>query len=688
MSAAITPQTSGDATKPANGGYDARSITVLEGLEAVRRRPGMYIGTTGPRGLHHLVWEVVDNSVDEALAGRCTEITVTLRDDGSIRVSDDGSGIPVDLHEKEGRSALEVVLTVLHAGGKFDSQAYAVSGGLHGVGISVVNALSERLEAVVHRDGGEWQQTYRRGVPDAPIARTGDADDTGTTITFWPDPEIFVEGVRVSADTIARRLRDTAFLTAGLVLHLVDERSDRSGDTIDPLLAVVPVRSTGDAGATEEDAGGRRIQTFHAPDGLKDFVDHIRATRARDGLHDIIHIEAEEQGPNGPQSLEIALQWINDFNDAILSFANTINTHEGGTHEEGFRTALTSAVNRWAKDRGLLKAKDIDALTGDDLRSGLIAVVSVKVGDPQFEGQTKTKLGNTEVKSFVQTTTYARLAEWFEEHPVEGKLIVQKAEAEAHARIAARKARDLTRRKSLLESSALPGKLADCQTRDPAESELYIVEGDSAGGSAKMARDRRTQAILPIRGKIINVEKARLPKVLANTEVQSLITAMGTGFANDFDVSKARYHKLILMADADVDGAHIRTLLLTFLFRHMKPLIEHGYVYLAQPPLFQIIHGSRKKEPFYAFSDAERLRIIASLPEDRKIDVQRFKGLGEMDADQLWNTTMDPQRRTLKQVRLEDAAAADEMFTVLMGDDVAARRNFIQANARNATIDV
>ena len=673
------------ATTPANGGYDARSITVLEGLEAVRRRPGMYIGTTGPRGLHHLVWEVVDNSVDEALAGRCSEITVTLLADGAIRVADDGSGIPVDLHEKEGRSALEVVLTVLHAGGKFDSQAYAVSGGLHGVGISVVNALSERLEAVVRRDGGVWRQTYQRGVPDGPIERIGDADDTGTTITFWPDAEIFVEGVKVSADTIARRLRDTAFLTAGLVLHLDDERTDRSADTAEPVLAVLPAR---DADDDTEAGDGPRRQTFHAPNGLRDFVDHIRATRARDGLHETIHMEAEEQGPNGAQSLEIALQWINDFNDAILSFANTINTHEGGTHEEGFRTALTSAVNRWAKDKGLLKSKEIDALTGDDLRSGLIAVVSVKVGDPQFEGQTKTKLGNTEVKSFVQTTTYARLAEWLEEHPAEGKLIVQKAESEAQARIAARKARDLTRRKSLLESTSLPGKLADCQTRDPAESELYIVEGDSAGGSAKMARDRRTQAILPIRGKIINVEKARLPKVLANTEVQALITAMGTGFANDFDVAKARYHKLILMADADVDGAHIRTLLLTFLFRHMKPLIEHGYVYLAQPPLFQIIHPSRKKEAHYAFSDAERDAILRTMPDDRKVDVQRFKGLGEMDADQLWDTTMDPDRRTLKQVRLEDAAAADEMFTVLMGDDVAARRNFIQANARNATIDV
>jgi DNA gyrase subunit B len=662
------------------GAYDASNITVLEGLDAVRRRPGMYIGTTGARGLHHLVWEVVDNSVDEALAGRCSEISVTLLEDGGVRVTDDGSGIPVDLHPKEGRSALEVVLTVLHAGGKFDSQAYAVSGGLHGVGISVVNALSSRLEAIVHRDGGIHRQTYARGVPDGPVERIGDTDDTGTTITFWPDAEVFTEGVTVSTDTVARRLRDTAFLNAGLRLHLLDER-------------IAPAGSDEDAAdlALEADLVSslvRREQSFHAPDGLRDFVDHIRGTRGKDGLHPTIHIESEEAGPKGPQSLEIALQWINDFNDAILSFANTINTHEGGTHEEGFRTAMTSAVNRWAKDKGLLRSKEVDALTGDDLRSGLIAIVSVKVGDPQFEGQTKTKLGNSEVKSYVQTTTYAALTEWLEEHPAEGKLIVQKAEGEAMARIAARKARDLTRRKSLLESTSLPGKLADCQTRDPAESELYIVEGDSAGGSAKMARDRRTQAILPIRGKIINVEKARLPKVLANTEVQSLITAMGTGFAHDFDVAKARYHKLILMADADVDGAHIRTLLLTFLFRHMKPLIEHGYVYLAQPPLFQIMHPSRKKQQFYAFSDAERDAILATMPEDRKVDVQRFKGLGEMDAQQLWDTTMDPERRTLKQVRLEDAAAADEMFTVLMGDDVASRRAFIQANARNATIDV
>ena len=679
-----------DAAKPADARatmpsakpaatYDATSITVLEGLEAVRRRPGMYIGTTGSRGLHHLVWEVVDNSVDEALAGRCSRIIVTLRADGGVTVTDDGSGIPVTEHPREGRSALEVVMTVLHAGGKFDSQAYAVSGGLHGVGISVVNALSTRLEAEVHRDGGVHRQAYARGVPEGPVVRTGDAEDTGTTVTFWPDPEVFTEGVVLDAGTIARRLRDTAFLNAGLVLDLVDEREEALGDDAPP---------PAEGGLGDDDRFAPRRWTFHAPEGLRDFVDHLRTTRARTGLHPVITMRAEEEGPKGAQSLEIALQWIDDYTDAILSFANTISTHEGGTHEEGFRTALTSAVNRWAKDRGLLRSKEIEALTGDDLRSGLVAIVSVKVGDPQFEGQTKTKLGNTEVKSFVQTTVYARLSEWFEEHPTEGRLIVQKAEAEAQARIAARKARDLTRRKSLLESTSLPGKLADCQSRDPGECELYIVEGDSAGGSAKMARDRRTQAILPIRGKIINVEKARLPKVLANTEVQALITAMGTGFADDFDVAKARYHKLVLMADADVDGAHIRTLLLTFLFRHMKPLIEAGYVYLAQPPLYQVTHPSRKKQVRYAFSDAERDALLAELPDDRRADVQRFKGLGEMDAEQLWDTTMDPARRTLKLVRLEDARAAEEMFSVLMGDDVEARRNFIQANARSATIDV
>ncbi|MFU8839512.1 MAG: DNA topoisomerase (ATP-hydrolyzing) subunit B [Nitriliruptoraceae bacterium] len=665
----VPPAETTAPTGSGNGSYSAKNITVLEGLEAVRRRPGMYIGSTGARGLHHLVWEVVDNSVDEALAGRCTHIEVDLLADGGLQVTDDGSGIPVDLHEKEGRSALEVVLTVLHAGGKFDSQAYAVSGGLHGVGVSVVNALSERLLAEVARDGGLFRQTYRRGVPDGPIERIGDHDGpTGTTITFWPDPDVFEEGVAFAVDTIARRLRDTAFLTAGLRIVLTDHRDVDDADA--------PPRS----------------QEFHAPGGLRDFVDHIRTTKAKDGLHPTIHYETEEIGPAGAQSLEVALQWINDYNDSILSFANTINTHEGGTHEEGFRTAVTSVINRWAKDKGLLRSKEVDSLTGDDLRSGLVAIVSVKVGDPQFEGQTKTKLGNTEVKTFVQTTTYARVAEWLEEHPNEGKLIVQKAEGEAQARIAARKARDLTRRKSLLESTSLPGKLADCQSRDPAESELYIVEGDSAGGSAKMARDRATQAILPIRGKIINVEKARLPKILSNTEVQALITAMGTGFADDFDVTKARYHKLVLMADADVDGAHIRTLLLTFLYRRMKPLIEHGHVYVAQPPLYLVIHPTRKKELRYAFSDPERDVIVRRIRDevgpDRKIEVQRFKGLGEMMADQLWETTMDPERRTLKLVTMDDAAAADEMFSILMGDDVASRRDFIQANAKYATLDV
>jgi DNA gyrase subunit B len=668
---------------PAANDYSAKNITVLEGLEAVRKRPGMYIGSTGLRGLHHLVWEVVDNSVDEALAGRCSTIDVTLLADGGIRISDDGSGIPVDMHEKEGRSALEVVLTVLHAGGKFDSQAYAVSGGLHGVGVSVVNALSQLLVAEVRRDDGLYRQSYVRGAPQGPVERVGDADEaehivagslTGTTISFWPDDEIF-ESTEFVADTISRRLRDTAFLNAGLHITLRDER---------PLSA--------EERADADDPDAPRLQVFHAPGGLRDFVDHIRTTKAKEGLHPVIHFESEEEGPNGPQSIELACQWINDYNDSILSFANTINTHEGGTHEEGFRTAITTVINRWAKDKNLLRSKEVESLTGDDLRSGLIAIVSVKVGDPQFEGQTKTKLGNTEVKSFVQTTTYAQLSEWLEEHPTEGKLIVQKAEGEAQARIAARKARDLTRRKSLLESTSLPGKLADCQSRDPAESELYIVEGDSAGGSAKMARDRRTQAILPIRGKIINVEKARLPKILNNTEVQALITAMGTGFADDFDVAKARYHKLVLMADADVDGAHIRTLLLTFLFRHMKPLIEAGYVYLAQPPLYLIFHPSRKKELHYAFSDPERDAIIATIREtvsaEKKIEVQRFKGLGEMDPDQLWETTMDPQRRTLKLVTMDDAAAADEMFSILMGDDVESRRNFIQSNAKYATLDV
>jgi DNA gyrase subunit B len=645
------------------GDYSAENITVLEGLEAVRKRPGMYIGSTGPRGLHHLIWEVVDNSVDEALAGRCENIWVTLREDGGVSVRDDGSGIPVEEHAKQGRSALEVVMTVLHAGGKFDNDAYAVSGGLHGVGVSVVNALSERLEAVVEREGGVHRQTYRRGIPDGPIERVGDTDAHGTTITFWPDHEVF-ETTEFTAGTIERRLRDTAFLTAGLRITLVDERP------------------------RDDDRPVPHVVEFHAPNGLRDFVDHVRSTRNVEGLHEPIHFESEDVGPSGAIALELSLQWIDDYNDAILSFANTISTHEGGTHEEGFRTALTTAMNNYAREKNLLRSKEIESLSGDDLRTGLVAIISVKIGEPQFEGQTKTKLGNTEARSFVQTTTYAELKEWLEEHPSEAKTIIQRAEAEAQARIAARKAKDLTRRKGLLNSSSMPGKLADCQSRDPAESELYIVEGDSAGGSAKQARDPSTQAILPIRGKILNVEKARLPKVLNNNEIQAVLTAMGTGFGEDFDIGRARYHKLILMADADVDGAHIRTLLLTFLFRHMRPLIDAGYVYLAQPPLYQIKHSKRRGQVFYAFSDPQRDAIMSELPKDGKPDVQRFKGLGEMDAAQLWDTTMDPAKRTLKLVTLDDAAAADEMFSVLMGDDVESRRNFIQTNARYATLDV
>ncbi len=662
---AVPPELPADSVLPPQvpGEYSVRNITVLEGLEAVRKRPGMYIGSTGPRGLHHLVWEVVDNSVDEALAGRCDQIWVTLRADGAVSVRDDGSGIPVEHHDQQGKSALEVVMTVLHAGGKFDNDAYAVSGGLHGVGVSVVNALSSRLEAVIHREGAIHRQVYSRGVPEGPIERIGDTDDHGTTITFWPDAEVF-EITHFTADVIERRLRDTAFLTAGLQIHLIDERP------------------------RDDDREVPYAMTFHAPGGLRDFVDHVRTTRKAEPIHEPIHFETEDEGPNGKQALEISLQWIEDYNDAILSFANTISTHEGGTHEEGFRTALTSVMNRYAKDKNLLRSKDVDSLSGDDLRTGLIAIISVKIGDPQFEGQTKTKLGNTEVRSFVQTTSYAQIQQWLEEHPTEAKAVIQRAEAEAQARIAARRAKDLTRRKGLLYSSSLPGKLSDCQSRDPAECEIYIVEGDSAGGSAKQARDPRTQAILPIRGKILNVEKARLPRILENNEIQALLTAMGTGFGEDFDATAARYHKLILMADADVDGAHIRTLLLTFLFRHMRPLIDAGYVYLAQPPLYQVKHSKRRGEVYYAYTDPELAAIRADLPSDGTPDVQRFKGLGEMDADQLWDTTMDPARRTLKLVTLEDAAAADEMFSVLMGDDVEARRNFIQANARYATIDV
>jgi DNA gyrase subunit B len=653
--------------------YGAQDITVLEGLEAVRKRPGMYIGSTGPRGLHHLVYEVVDNSVDEAMAGRCDDIDITLGIDNSVRVVDNGRGIPVDEHPTLHRSALEVVLTVLHAGGKFDNKSYAVSGGLHGVGVSVVNALSERLVAEVRRDGRLYRQSYSRGIPDTPVQDVGPADGTGTTITFWADPDIF-ETLDYSWDTLITRFRETAFLTAGLRIAVTDERN-------------------------RDEHGKPQRAEFRFDGGLRDFVTYLSA--AKEPLHEsVVAFSASEQTDNGPQEVEVALQWNSTYHDSIHTFANTINTHEGGTHEEGFKKALTGIVNRVARDTGIFKptSKEKDlTLTGEDIREGLVAIVSVKLSDPQFEGQTKTKLGNTEIRSFVERTCNEHLKIWFEEHPQETRVIVNKAIQGARARLAARKARELTRRKGLLDSHSLPGKLADCQSNDPSETEIFVVEGDSAGGSSKQARDRRIQAILPIRGKILNVEKARLGKVLENREIQALITAIGTGIGDDFDISKARYHKIVMLMDADVDGAHIRTLVLTFLFRHMRELIDAGYVYIAQPPLYQITPANTKnkhKDAHYAFSDRERDAILAELRNGAKtngdgqrkaikLDIARFKGLGEMDPDQLWETTMDPSVRVMRRVTMEDAAAADQLFTTLMGDDVEARRDFIVRNAKD-----
>jgi DNA gyrase subunit B len=665
---------------PTGADYGAADITVLEGLEAVRKRPGMYIGSTGPRGLHHLVYEVVDNSVDEAMAGRCSEIEITLLADGGCRVTDDGRGIPVDEHPTLKKSALEVVLTVLHAGGKFDNKAYAVSGGLHGVGVSVVNALSSRLVAEVRRDGKQHRQSFRRGIPEGPLEVVGDAQGTGTTITFWPDAAIFEE-TSFSFDTLTTRFRETAFLTAGLRITVVDERPG----------AVTPGRgeaALADAGEPVH-TGPARV-TYHYEGGLRDFVEHLNL--AKEPIHDeIIHFsfsDADESA--GAMEADIALQWNASFHDSIHTFANTINTHEGGTHEEGFKKALTNVVNRYARDNKLLpqtgKDKDL-SLTGEDIREGLTAIVSVKLGDPQFEGQTKTKLGNTPVRSFVERACNEHLKTWFIEHPAEARMIVSKTIQGARARLAARAARDLTRRKGLLESTSLPGKLADCSSRDPEESELFIVEGDSAGGSSKQARRRETQAILPIRGKILNVEKARLGKILENKEIQALITAIGTGIGEDFDLAKARYHKIVMLMDADVDGAHIRTLVLTFLFRHMRELVEAGYVYIAQPPLYQIMpKGSKdKKKIRYALNDRERDRIIEEMTNGggKRPEIGRLKGLGEMDAEQLEVTTMDPRTRKMLQVTLADAAAADRMFSILMGDDVEARRDFIVRNAKN-----
>ena len=627
--------------------YTAESITVLEGLEAVRKRPGMYIGSTGLRGLHHLVYEVVDNAVDEALAGYCTRIDITLTADGGVRVVDDGRGIPVDEHPVEHRSALEVVMTQLHAGGKFGGDSYAVSGGLHGVGVSVVNALSKRLEVEVVRDGWRHRQSYERGLPTAPLERVGKARGHGSTVAFWPDPDIFEE-TEFRFETLANRMREMAFLNAGLRITLTDER------------------------------GEGKSEVYQYAGGIRDFVAHINATK--EPVHpQIIYFE----GQANSHYAEVAMQWNSSYNDAVSTFANTINTHEGGTHEEGFRAALTSTINRYARASGLLKEKDPN-LSGDDVREGLTAIVSVKLREPQFEGQTKTKLGNTDIKGFVQQTTNRALDEWFEEHGPQAKAIVVKCIQAARARMAARNARELTRRKSLLESSSLPGKLADCSSRDPRQAELFIVEGNSAGGSAKEARNRTFQAILPIRGKILNVEKARLDQALKNVEIQSIITAMGTGIGEDFDLTKARYNKIVIMADADVDGSHIRTLLLTFLFRFLRGLVESGFVYIAQPPLYKIKYGRGDNDVFYAYSEAEREQWFRRNPaKSRNVRPQRYKGLGEMNAEELWETTMDPERRTLLQIGLEDAAIADEIFTVLMGENVEYRRNFIQRNAKD-----
>jgi len=687
------------ADPPADGEYGAGSITVLEGLEAVRKRPGMYIGSTGVRGLHHLVYEVVDNSVDEAMAGRCSRIEVRLLDEGGVSVTDDGRGIPVEEHPTLKRSALEVVLTVLHAGGKFDNKSYAVSGGLHGVGVSVVNALSSRLVAQVVRDGSVHRQSYTRGTPNGPVEVVGSAEDgvSGTTITFWPDQEVFTDTVELNWDTLTTRFRETAFLTAGLEIVLVDERTAHPDEAIpaeDPVTGEVPEQEADRAGVGMAADPRQRTARFRYDGGLADFVRHLNA--AKDPLHAAVIAFSATSNEHGPAEVDVAMQWNGGYYESLHTFANTINTHEGGTHEEGFRKALTITVGRLAKEvLSTMKGKEKDlAITGEDIREGLAAIVSVKLSDPQFEGQTKTKLGNTFIRSFVEKTCNEQLKVWFEEHPNEARVIVNKAIQGARARLAARSARDLTRKK-FLGGAGLPGKLADCTSKDPGESEIFIVEGDSAGGSSKQARDSRIQAILPIRGKILNVEKARLGKILENKEIQALITAIGTGIGDEFDLSKARYHKIVMLMDADVDGAHIRTLVLTFAFRHMRDLIEAGYVYIGQPPLYSIHpRGARSKDKdktHYAFSDPERDGIVAQLRSElsdgvefsSRYQIERFKGLGEMDADQLWETTMDPTQRVLLQVTMEDAARADEMFSVLMGDDVESRRSFIVRNARD-----
>ena len=642
------------------GAYDASAITVLEGLEAVRKRPGMYIGSTGERGLHHLVQEVVDNSVDEALAGYCDTIIVRLLDEGGVQVIDNGRGIPVAEHPKEKIPAVTVALTVLHAGGKFGDGGYKVSGGLHGVGVSVVNALSTHLTVDVRRDDYHWQQSFSLGEPDGPLERLEPATDSGTTVTFYASADIF-ETTTYSYETLATRFREMAFLNKGLTIKLIDERADRRTEDEEP-----------------------PSDTFRYDEGLIDFVKFL--TGSKETINpSVIAIDATSDDDR--LSLEVAMQWNSSFNESVHTFANTINTHEGGTHEEGFRAALTNTVNKWGESWGLIKKRE-DRVSGDDIREGLTAIISIKLAEPQFEGQTKTKLGNTEARSFVQKVVNDLLGDWFEKNPGEGRDVVRKAQAAASARIAARKARDIARsRKGLLKSGQY-GKLSDCQSTEPAECEVFIVEGDSAGGSAKGGRDPRIQAILPIRGKILNVEKARLDKILQNKEVEAIINVLGTGVQDDFDVAKLRYHKIVLMADADVDGAHIRTLLLTLLFRFMKPLIDHGYVYLAQPPLYRLRWTNAPHE--LAYSDAERdalrdagLEAGKKLPAPNNNPIQRYKGLGEMNADDLWDTTMDPGKRSLLQVTLEDAATADTMFSILMGEEVEPRRHFIQRNAKD-----
>ncbi|WP_431043286.1 DNA topoisomerase (ATP-hydrolyzing) subunit B [Streptomyces sp. P1-3] len=646
----------GDAS--ASPSYDASAITVLEGLDAVRKRPGMYIGSTGERGLHHLVYEVVDNSVDEALAGHADTIDVTILADGGVRVVDNGRGIPVGIVPSEGKPAVEVVLTVLHAGGKFGGGGYAVSGGLHGVGVSVVNALSTKVAVEVKTDGHRWTQDYKLGVPTAPLARNEAAEETGTSVTFWADGDIF-ETTEYSFETLSRRFQEMAFLNKGLTISLTDLRDAHVDEEGKPL----------------------SVRYFYEG-GIVDFVKYLNSRKGEMVHPTVIGFEAEDK--ERMLSLEVAMQWNTQYSEGVYSFANTIHTHEGGTHEEGFRAALTTLINQYARDKKLLREKD-DNLTGEDIREGLTAIISVKLGEPQFEGQTKTKLGNTEAKTFVQKIVREQLIDWLDRNPNEAADIIRKSIQAATARVAARKARDLTRRKGLLESASLPGKLSDCQSNDPAKCEIFIVEGDSAGGSAKSGRNPQYQAILPIRGKILNVEKARVDKILQNNEVQALISAFGTGVHEDFDISKLRYHKIILMADADVDGQHINTLLLTFLFRFMRPLVEAGHVFLSRPPLYKIKWGRDDFE--YAYSDRERDALIQAGRENgkrvRDDSVQRFKGLGEMNAEELRVTTMDVDHRVLGQVTLDDAAQADDLFSVLMGEDVEARRSFIQRNAKD-----